>query len=98
MKFVYTAIGVFGYLVIGYGAIYAIMSFLTLRVFSMFGGIILLIIGAYILRLSSKSKGHYQVDPTEEQFLIADALEVDYPMNVTKHELEVLITKAKSEL
>ena len=98
MIFVYRAIGVFGYLLAGYGAIYAIMSFLTLRVFSMFGGIILLIIGIYILRFSSKSKEYYDEDPTEEQFLIADALEVDYPMNVTKHELEVLITKAKSEL
>ena len=98
MKFVYGTIGVFGYLVIGYGAIYAIMSFFTLRVFSMFGGIILLIIGVYIRKLSSKFKGYYEVNPTEEQLLIASALEIDYPLNITKHELEALINKAKSEL
>jgi hypothetical protein len=98
MKFVYRAIDVFGYLVIGYGAIYAIMSFLTLRVFSMFGGIILLIIGVYICKLSSRFKGYYEVNPTEEQLLIADALEIDYPLGVSKQELETLIAKAKSEL
>jgi hypothetical protein len=95
---IYKVIDVIGYLLVGYGAIYSIMSFFTLRVFSLLGGIILVVIGLYIVRFSSKTKAYYQVDPTEEQLLIADALEISYPTNVTKQELEVLIDKAKSEL